>query len=242
MDNVNFEAKTNWVQDETVYPADANRWEKGIKDCADLVNNHNTTQIPALENNKVNKSGDTMTGPLKMSGTNEVRFGTNDNFYIVQVAGNGQLSIFNKNNKGLFLQTEEAHAPFYWNGTNAYRLLTTADLANIDYVVESRVYAEGFWYRKYKSGWVEQGGQYRTTTIQRQTWGVITFIKPFTDTNYTVQAVAHSPYRDTTLLVYMSMASIGNKTTTKVDVGAYSITDVDKNNGFDWIACGQGAN
>lgn len=113
--------------------------------------------------------------------------------------------------------------------------------SNYDYVVESQVNADGSWYRKYKSGWVEQGGQYRTTTTQRQTWGVITFLKPFTDTNYTVQAVTHSPYRDTTLLLYMGMASIGNKTTTKVDVGAYGVSDVDKNNGFDWTACGQGA-
>ncbi len=77
---------------------------------------------------KVAKAGDTMTGALKMSGENEVRFGTDDNFYYVKKAGNGQLSIFNKNSKGLFLQTEEAHAPFYWDGTNSFRLLTTADL------------------------------------------------------------------------------------------------------------------
>lgn len=76
---------------------------------------------------KVSKAGDTMTGMLKMSGANEVRFGPDDNFYYVQCSNHGQLSIFNKNNKGIFLQLEEAHAPFYWNGTNAYRLLTTAD-------------------------------------------------------------------------------------------------------------------
>lgn len=85
---------------------------------------------PAELAQKVAKAGDTMTGPLKMSGENEVRFGTDDNYYYVQCAGNGQLSIFNKNNKGLFLQTEEGHAPFYWNGTQAYRLLTTGDAMN----------------------------------------------------------------------------------------------------------------
>ena len=112
--------------------------------------------------------------------------------------------------------------------------------SNYDYVVES--YNDGTnWYRKYKSGWLEQGGQFRTPTTQRQTWGVITFLKPFSNTNYNVQAVVHSPYRTDTLLVYMGMASIGNKTTTKVDVGAYGISDADKNNGFDWRAEGQGA-
>lgn len=63
--NVNFEEKTNWVQDEIVYPADVNRWEKGIKDCVDLVNDHNA-RIPEIEAGKVNKSGDTMTGALKV--------------------------------------------------------------------------------------------------------------------------------------------------------------------------------
>ena len=82
---------------------------------------------PAQLAQKVAKAGDTMTGELKMSGENKIKFGTDDNFYYVQRAGNGQLSIFNKNHKGLFLQTEEAHAPFYWDGTKAYRLLTTAD-------------------------------------------------------------------------------------------------------------------
>lgn len=112
---------------------------------------------------------------------------------------------------------------------------------DVDFVAESYSDENGNWYRVYKSGWIEQGGQYRTDTTQRQSWGVITFLKPFTDTNYTVQAVTHSPYRDATNLVYMGMASIGNKTTTKVDVGAYGFSNVDVNNGFDWYACGQGA-
>lgn len=112
MDNVNFEAKTNWKQDETVYPQDANRWEKGIKDCADLVNDHNA-RIPAAEKElpkKVNKAGDTMTGALKMSGDNEVRFGTDDNFYYVKKGTDGLMQ---------------------GNGTDEKRLLTTADFEGV---------------------------------------------------------------------------------------------------------------
>ena len=131
---------------------------------------------------KVSKAGDTMTGQLKMSGENEVRFGTDDNYYLVQCSGNGQLSIFNKNNKGIFLQLEEAHAPFYWDGTNGYRLLTTADLQNLDYVVEH--YNDGTnWYRKYKSGWLEQGGTF--PNIPANSARNITFLKPFANTSYT---------------------------------------------------------
>ena len=109
------------------------------------------------------------------------------------------------------------------------------------WTVEVETYSDddGNWYRVYPDGWIEQGGQYRTATTQRQTWGVINFLKPFSNTNYTIQATPHSPYRSSDLLVYMGMASIGNKTTTKVDVGAYGISDADKNNGFDWYACGK---
>ena len=77
---------------------------------------------------KVAKAGDTMTGALKMSGNNEVRFGTDDNYYFIKKINDGTFEIYNKNGKGLFLQSAEGHLPCYWDGTNAYRLLTTADL------------------------------------------------------------------------------------------------------------------
>ena len=88
-------------------------------------------------NKKVSKSGDTMTGNLLMSGANQVRFGTADNYYYVGKAQTDQLAIFGKNGKGLYLQEEESHMPKYWDGTNAYRLLTTADLADIQKVLDT---------------------------------------------------------------------------------------------------------
>lgn len=84
---------------------------------------------PAQLAQKVAKAGDTMTGTLKMSGANEVRFGTDDNFYYVKKDSIGNLSLYGNNNKGLFLANEVAnHHPYYFDGTNAFRLLTTADL------------------------------------------------------------------------------------------------------------------
>ena len=77
---------------------------------------------------KVAKAGDTMTGTLKMPVENEVRFGNDDNFYYIKMISNGSFVLYNKNGKGLFLQSAEDHSPCYWNGTNGYRLLTTADL------------------------------------------------------------------------------------------------------------------
>ena len=55
--------------------------------------------------------------------------------------------------------------------------------SNYDYVVESNLPTadDPTWYRKYKSGWVEQGGVATAA-------GTITFLKPFANTNYSVQA------------------------------------------------------
>jgi hypothetical protein len=91
----------------------------------------NNFPTPAEVNSKVSKSGDTMTGALKMSGTNEVRFGTDDNFYVVKKEeGTNNLLLFGNGNTGLFLDSGKTYAPHYWNGTQSFRLLTTADLGS----------------------------------------------------------------------------------------------------------------
>ena len=141
---------------------------------------------------KVNKAGDTMTGPLKMSGANEVRFGTDDNYYYFRRdANNGNFLIYAKNNTGLYLGGNEQHTPYYWNGTQGFRLLTTADLENIDYVVEYKnpTADDSTWYRKWKGGKLEQGG------IVPATEGNLTFLKPFANTNYTVIGNISLKYR-----------------------------------------------
>lgn len=62
MDNVIYNAKLDWKLNEIVYPADSNRWEKGIADVVALANYLNTTDIPQLraaisnlQNNVANK-------------------------------------------------------------------------------------------------------------------------------------------------------------------------------------------
>ena len=140
---------------------------------------------PAQLAQKVAKAGDTMTGPLKMSGGNEVRFGTDDNFYYVKKHSNGDLLIYNKNAKGLFLYSGNNNfAPYYFDGTKGYRLLTTADLENIDYVVESYKDDQGNWYRKYKSGLLEQGGLAYSSSGET----TVTLLKPYADTGFAIIA------------------------------------------------------
>lgn len=101
--------------------------EDSVSLITDDVSGDNIATKAELQD-KVSKTGDTMTGTLKMSGKNELRFGTDDNFYYVKKITNGDLLIYN-NNKGLFLYSgNNKFAPYYFDGTNGYRLLTTADL------------------------------------------------------------------------------------------------------------------
>lgn len=52
MDNVNFDAKTDWKLNDAVMPQDANRWEQGIDDVVKLANNLNETKIDESKANE----------------------------------------------------------------------------------------------------------------------------------------------------------------------------------------------
>lgn len=99
-------------------------------DLSNVTSIASTSKVQTELNGKVAKSGDTMTGMLKMSGNNQIRFGTDDNYYYVKRdPNNGNFLIYANNNTGLYLEGDEQHTPFYWNGTQGLRLLTTADLS-----------------------------------------------------------------------------------------------------------------
>ena len=176
---------------------------------------------------KVSKAGDTMTGTLKMSGTSELRFGTDDNYYFIKKISNGTFEIYGKNGKGLFLQSAEAHSPFYWDGTTAYRLLTTADLENLDYVVES--YKDGTnWYRKYKSGWLEQGNSSPTGDQNFTLNKTINFPKPFADNTYMLVGPG------------FFISGSGAQTITRTTTGFTTGSIANMTGCAYWYACGQG--
>ena len=78
---------------------------------------------------KVAKAGDTMTGTLNMSGTNEIQFGTNSDYFYIGKNPNGDLTIY-KHGIGGFYLTSNA-VPHYWDGTKGLRLLTTADFEGV---------------------------------------------------------------------------------------------------------------
>ena len=84
-------------------------------------------------------------------------------------------------NKALDNLSQEGEARF----TNKADSDLSNTPSNIDYVIESQLPTAGngyTWYRKYKSGWVEQGG------VLSQTGGILSVSFPveMADTNYTL--------------------------------------------------------
>lgn len=112
--------------------------------------------------------------------------------------------------------------------------------ANIDYVVEYKnpTDSDPTWYRKYKSGWLEQGGitekvaDYKTTTI--------TLPLQFLDTHYTV---SYANWRTGTSddSTWLGATILNNSTKSTTSFQIYNRGSADGGKIFTWHACGQGA-
>ena len=93
----------------------------------------------------------------------------------------------------------------------------------VDYVVEKQdpTSANGYtWYRKYKSGWVEQGGHFSSTVTN--SFNTITLPVAMRDTNYVAFSSNLTGYESGTgsshAYVMEKVASINNLTTTTIGV------------------------
>ena len=97
-------------------------------------------------------------------------------------------------------------------------------LSTIDYVVEAQVLSDGSWYRKYKSGWIEQGGLVNVANA------TVTFPKPF------------SAVPATLLLCSANTVSAYTTKPTAVTVTSFGLWQYQGYyNPCYWYACGQGA-
>lgn len=106
--------------------------------------------------------------------------------------------------------------------------------SNIDYVVESKINTNGSWYRKYKSGWLEQGGNLPEWVGADTKTG--TFSKPFKDTKYYINAKvvtngAGGQY------YYMNTLDIRPKSTSQFTY----YCPIGESKSARYFACGQGA-
>lgn len=107
------------------------------------------------------------------------------------------------------------------------------DLSNVplnyDYIVEQETLSDGSWYRKYKSGWLEQGNSSPTGDQGFTLNKTINFPKPFADNTYML--VGPGFY----------IANAGAQTITRTATG-FTTSSVSNLTGCAyWYACGQGA-
>lgn len=120
-------------------------------------------------------------------------------------------------------------------------LAKQSELESADYVIESQMPTEenGYtWYRKYKSGWLEQGGRMDHKTNQRDLSCTITLIKPFNNIFYyiTITGNRDGSNGPTTMGVGSS-----SRTTTSCFAYCYGFGEIDLARELYWIAKGIGA-
>ena len=117
------------------------------------------------------------------------------------------------------------------NVINAAGVLTdVATLKGYDYVVES--YVDGTnWYRIYKSGWIEQGGE--LASVNQDTTTSVSLLKPYSNADYNVLITATGGQRSSKQ--YTNGQAVTARTTT-----GFVMETADYTFGRMWRACGQG--
>lgn len=104
--------------------------------------------------------------------------------------------------------------------------------ADVDYVAETYRDGEGNWYRKYKSGWIEQGGRIVSAASGFKT---VNFLKPFADANYTLVNGTLSADN------YPKSVQLTNLTQTSFDCKVVTDGGSVLSQNFFFMASGQGA-
>lgn len=119
--------------------------------------------------------------------------------------------------------------------TGALSGKANTDLSNVptgyDYVIKYQVNTDGSWYRKYKSGWLEQGGKSAAVAGGGST--IVTFPKAFANTTYTVLAQVCGGY--TPKAEANAPITAQTKTGFTIYSGSFATST------FNWRAEGQGA-
>ena len=105
-------------------------------------------------------------------------------------------------------------------------------LANIDYVVESQVNSDGSWYRKYKSGWLEQGGI--SSSVAGGATTTVTLPKPYSNTNYNVMVQP--------IGAYTASGEANNTIPTRTTTNFVIACGQGATQAFSWKTEGMGAN
>jgi hypothetical protein len=230
-------------------------------------------------NTCVLKTGDTMSGALRVNNTlqttggfdlisNEVTKGTNPSstaYWGIRFNDGSNRATWQETRLGVMMCSldtsgttqfligaykNEANATFASsivlqctsNGTTYFRFpkcttkaTTTSSAADNKVAVVVQNYVNGAsWYRVWSDGWIEQGGWVDSGVTSINSGVVVTFLKPYRDTNYTiVMGSSHSDTSNNTIAVnygnaYYGCYYNGSKSTTSIRLTMKGT----------WYACG----
>lgn len=133
------------------------------------------------------------------------------------------------------------------NGEARFANKANSDLSNtpsnIDYVIESQepTTANGYtWYRKYKSGWVEQGGNF-TYTARQSVYTTIVLPIQMANNHYTLVSEPGYTARSDTATGQHVASRNGLKTTTTIFIAAFGNGTDDLTDYIDWQVSGMAA-
>lgn len=117
------------------------------------------------------------------------------------------------------------------NGVNAD---AEGNVELYDYVIESVVNSDGSWYRKWKSGWLEQGGKvYFGSNTTEGAEITVSLLLPFTNSNYSTFLDGLQAYDG----ALAPLNYVGSQTTTNFSIICKNTTK----RLMAWHACGMGA-
>lgn len=138
----------------------------------------------------------------------------------------GYLDILNnQTNSGLSVGPDGT--PTFKSNHTRYSLLSAGDVK--DYIIETGLSGRQ-WYRKYKSGWVEQGGYWEADGYG----GTVTYSVPFADVNYCLLRTNNSENAGGPQIRTLCVAGVSA-------TGFYVNNAQLATSGAYWYACGQGA-
>lgn len=99
---------------------------------------------------------------------------------------------------------------------------------------------ENLWYRKYASGWLEQGGMYYQSSATRELNHIFTLLKPFRNNLYTVSVTAGDERATNNAWSFSTGSNCLSNTSFLAHVYGIGSSDVAKRINF--YACGMGVN
>lgn len=171
------------------------------------------------------------------------------------IKGDGTTSVLSINNVLKAINADNLGgypASDYVRSVNGVNADAEGNVELYDYVIESDVNDNGDWYRKYKSGWLEQGG---IMTLRRAGDAPtpmpnvrVNFLKPYLNNKYTVTTCVRSSVASesdgtnpTRNVVNIISGSINRANTTGFYINRLG-SDTDRDFGpLIWHACGMGA-